>query len=188
MRPLLAATLAAATFSVLSAPAVSASAGPSLPKPRSTAIKPNLGIGGVRLEEKMRPRERGWKHPFRCMELNGMSGCVWTTRKDALPPAGQQGISGPFVMQMGRKRVQGLIVSSGVRDTDPGPLRRWKTPKGIGFTSTLEQVLQAYPAARLNASTGSYSLLDRGNITTFVFAGGTLNTIEMYTCEAYEDC
>ena len=184
--PFLAAAAAAAILAL--APAAAPGAGPSLPKPRSTAIKPNVGIGGVRLGQRARPREPGWKRPFKCMELNGMSGCVWTTRRDALPPAGQQGISGPFAMQMGRGRVEGLILSSGTRDTDPGPVRRWKTRKGIGFTSTLEQFVAAYPAAKLNASTGSYSLLARGNITTFVFAGGTLNTIEMFTCEAYEDC
>jgi hypothetical protein len=188
MRSLFLAAVAAAAVTVLPLTPASASAGPSLPKPESTVIKPNVGLGGVRLGQKSRPREPGWKRPFKCMELDGMSGCVWTTRKDALPPAGEQGIRGPFAMQMGRGRVEGLILSSGTRDTDPRPLRRWKTRKGIGFTSTLEQFLAAYPGAKLNASTGSYSILARGNISTFVFAAGTLNTIEMYTCEAYQDC
>src|SRR5215218_6391144 len=176
--------LAAVALSILLAPAAPAKAGPSLPKPKSTVIKPNVGIGGVTLDQRMRPRERGWRHPFKCMQLDGMSGCLWTTRKDALPPAGENGIRGPFVMQMGRKRVEALIVGSGASGADPGALRRWKTPKGIGFTSTLDAVTAAYPAATLNASTGSYSLKTRGNITTFVFAGGILSTIEMYTCEA----
>ena len=160
---------------------------PKLPKPKSTVIKPNAGIGKVALGAKMKPRPKGWKTPFKCMSLQGLSGCVWTTRRDA-SAQGQQGIAGSFVMVMGRKRVAGFIVSSGAKDVDTASLRKWRTPNGIGFTSTLEEFVAAYPTAERNPSTGSYKLLANGNITVFVFTDNVLNTIEMYTCEEYRDC
>jgi len=165
-----------------------AAAPPKLPKPKSTVIKPNAGIGKVALGAKMKPRPKGWKNPFKCMSLQGLNGCVWTTRRDALPPQGQQGIAGSFVMVMGRKRVAGFIVSSGAKDVDTASLRKWRTPNGIGFTSTLEEFVAAFPTAERNPSTGSYKLLANGNITVFVFTNNVLNTIEMYTCEEYRDC
>jgi len=186
MRKLLIAVAAVAAVAV---PAGTASAAaPKLPSPKSTVIKPNTGIGKVRLDAKMKPRPKGWKSPLKCMELGGLSGCVWTTRPDALPPQGEQGIAGPFVMLMGRKRVAGFIVSSGAKDVLTEPLRKWRTRKGIGFTSTLEQFTAAYPTAQLNPSTGSYKLLANGNITVFVFVNNVLSTIEMYTCAEYRDC
>ena len=180
-------------LAVLAALAVStataeAAAPPRLPQPKSTVIKPNAGIGKVALGAKMKPRPKGWRNPFKCMSLQGLNGCVWTTRRDALPPQGQQGIAGAFAMMMGRKRISGFIVSSGAKDVDTRSLRKWRTPEGIGFTSTVEDVVAAYPTAQQNPSTGSYKLLARGNITIFVFANNVLNTIEMYTCAEYRDC
>jgi hypothetical protein len=187
MRITLVALLAAG---VLALPAASAGAAakPKLPQPRSTAIKPNAGLGGMRLEQRMRPRPKGWRNPLKCARISGIRGCIWATRRDALPPQGQTGIRGPFVMAMGRKRVSGFIIGSGGKDVDARPLRRWKTPEGIGFTSTVDEFTQAYPTAQQNPSTGSYKLLADGNITIFVFGNGVLSSVEMYTCEEYRDC
>jgi hypothetical protein len=187
MRKPLVALLAIGALAVPAATA-GAAAKPKLPQPRSTAIKPNVGLGNMRLEQKMRPRPNGWRDPLKCVRLSGLRGCVWATRRDAVPPQGQMGIRGPFVMVMGRKRVSGFIIGSGATDVDARPLRRWKTPEGIGFTSTLDQFTQAYPTAQVNPSTGSYKLLADGNITIFVFANNVLSSIEMYTCEEYRDC
>jgi hypothetical protein len=170
------------------APPAGAAAGPQLPKPRSTTIKPNVGVGAIRLDTRMRPLPKGWKNPHSCKALEGISGCVWVTRRDALPPQGQSGISGPFVILMGRKRTAGFVISSGGKDVDAGPLRAWKTRKGVGFNSTLDEFIQAYPSAQLNETTGSYRIIAKGNITIFVFKDGVLNTIEMYTCAEFRDC
>jgi hypothetical protein len=175
-------------FAVAAPVASAGAAQPELPKPRSTVVKPNVGVGGMRLGKRLRPLPKGWKHPFSCTALQGLSGCAWTTRKDALPPPGQTGIKGPYVIVAGRRNVVGIIVSSGGKEVDAGPLRRWKTRKGIGFTSTLDEFRRTYPSAQVNPSTGSYRIIAGGNITTFVFAGGVLNTIEMITCAEQGDC
>src|SRR5215207_3153912 len=174
--------IALMALAAVAIPAAAAEAAPpKLPQPKSAQIKPNAGVGTVTLGKKLKPRPKGWKNPFKCMSLSGLRGCVWTTRRDALPPQGQQGIAGPYVILMGRDRVAGFVISSGAKDTDAGPLRRWRTSKGIGFTSTLEEFVQAYPTAEQNPTTGSYKLQANGNITVFVFANNVLNTIEMYT-------
>ncbi len=172
----------------LLAPTVTAAAEPKLPKPRSTVVKPNAGVGALRLDHRVRPWPKGWKKPFKCTTIQGVRGCIWTTREDALPPRGQTGIKGPYVIAMGRKRLEGVVISSGGQDLDSRPLRKWRTRKGIGFTSTLQEFIAAYPTATQHPTTGSYRITKRGYITTFIFQNEVLNTIEMFPCTPTDGC
>src|SRR5829696_2600853 len=113
--------IAVAAVAAATVPAATAAAAtPKLPQPRSTVIKTNVGVGKLDLGDKMKPRPKGWKKPFKCTSLQGLRGCIWTTRRDALPPQGQPGIAGPYVILMGRGRVAGFVISSGAKDVRTG--------------------------------------------------------------------
>ena len=175
--------LGVAVGGVAAAPAPSlaeASTAIALPTPRLTVIKPNLGIGGLSLDRRVGPWPNGWKRPLQCAAVSGLSGCIWATRHDAVPLRGQIGIRGPYVIATAhQRRLVGLAISTGGRNADVAPLRNWRTTKGIGFTSTLEEFKAAYPGATLNESAGSYRLSDGSRRTVFVFRAGVLTTIAM---------
>jgi hypothetical protein len=53
-----------------------------LPKPRSTAVVPNVSAGGLRLGAKLLPLPRGWRHPNKCDRTHGFQLCAWTSHPE----------------------------------------------------------------------------------------------------------
>jgi hypothetical protein len=157
-----------------------------LPNPKSKVIRPNVGVGAVKLWKQLRPLPRGWRNPSRCLSREGLVGCSWAKRRDAHPPQGQLGIKGPYIYAAGTRRdVVQIALGAGDEEPDARPLRRWRTPAGIRIGSPLARVLAAYPGAVPGDLDNQYVILRGGRRparTNFNFVNGQLHRIEINAC------
>jgi len=183
----LATTIVAAGFS---AGVAGAASHPTLPAPHSRLIVPNVGIGGVRLGQRLSPLPRGWKHPAKCQTGQGLKICYWTdhTQRDVGPA---HPLSGPVVyITAYRNRIVRFELSVHTGNPARSALSHWRTGRKIGIGSGFASVAAAYGPGGPGTSPTVYDLPGSGRQTNTLFgnAGGIVNDIEIDACSSINPC
>jgi hypothetical protein len=141
MTPRAALPLALALGALAAAPAAQA----SLPKPKSTTIKPGSSIAGIKYGMDAQKALDAWGPGSNCTEASGTQRCTWAgTPKQA---------TAYFEIRDGK--VWEVGIQAGVKNGEQsysGPVAKWKDKYGIGLGSSQFKTAKAWPKAFPNGS------------------------------------